>query len=556
MTKVFAKEQTDEMAQYRLDDLHYSFPELKPEDFANDDAYRVALLEQYRELRRQEFRYVVSNEAMKAYNVASEANADKCQRVENTVNGAWGGYGQKPDARDSSFVNVPGMVKVGGTPNQGQSCAISANALVLKISDEMGYTGKNNLIVPKSRLVTDKQGRAVGVSSKNNLSVAAYIHLQDSIPPEYRVSYTDKSNKPSLNEAIKQGIVGEGDEISLVTGKATNITSGCHAMVIVDVQKDASGKVVSYTLQGNNPPCLKTVNANSPDYYGKCPLNSAVRVSKWIDDKIYREIPDNMSSSELADKVVQAKEKVSIVTDRLHSTEAHYAEKKHYNDRVPVGRSDGFGEHYNEDLNSARAVAETKSKMKKEAKVQKDVASNQKNTSASATKDTASNPKQKVAESMKGSNGELAENKKGRKGATVAIKSGKVEVNVGKREAAQNLDKTDERTAKEAMKEDNQALNTASNDVRPNEPVSAQQTNEQPAQPRIGGIRFERISPDDEIYQKLKALQGEKNSENNIQNSQNEEQKSQNATKAPKKVKVMSVAEVQAYLNKRRQSQQ
>jgi len=157
--------------------------------------------------------------------------------------------------------------------------------------------------------------------------------------------------------------------------------------------------------------------------------------------------------------------------------------------------------------------------------------------------------------------GELAENKDGREGATVAIKGGKVDGNVDFRDAKKGLDKKDERTAKEAIREDNQILNTVSNGVTANEPVSSQQTNGQRAQSQIGGIRFERITPDDAIYQKLKALQDEKNSKNNVQQSQNngkpsqnDEQKSQSNKKEPKKVRTMTVAEIQAYLNKRRQS--
>ena len=59
MTKVITKQSTDAMQHYRQDDLYYSFPVLKREDFADDNAYREALVAQYQELRRQEFQYVV-----------------------------------------------------------------------------------------------------------------------------------------------------------------------------------------------------------------------------------------------------------------------------------------------------------------------------------------------------------------------------------------------------------------------------------------------------------------------------------------------------------------
>ena len=455
MTRVITKQSTDEMQQYRQDDLSYSCPELKREDFADDNAYREALVAQYQELRRQEFQYVVYNEAMKAYNVSSEANANKSRRVENTTGGAWGGYGHATGAQDSSFVYVPDMVKVGDTPNQGESCAISANALVMKISDEMGYTGKDNLIVPKSRLVTNKKGKAIGVSSKNNLSVAAYIHLQESIPQEYRVSYTDKKNKPSLNDAIKQGIVGAGDEISLVTGKATSTTSGCHAMVIVDVQKDENGEVKGYTLQGNNPPCLINVDANNPDYYGKRPLNSAVRVSKWIDDKISAEIPADMSSEELSNKVKDTQTRVSTVVDNLHDTEVRYVEKKHYNDVKPVGRSEGFGEHYNKTLDEARQAAQDRADAaQRENDVAQSTEDKEENSAGSSTRDE-----------MKNSQGELAENENGKTGAKVAIKGGRVEGAVDYNDAKKDLDKKDERSAQEALRDGRGNATSQSRDV-------------------------------------------------------------------------------------------
>ena len=354
MSKIIETQATDDMARYRTAELKADFCKLKENDFESEEAYKSALISQYISLRQKEYEYVVRNEAIKAYIVASEANRACGKKIENETEGVWSGYEQYPLSADTCYAKVPELVKIGDTPREGFSCAISANSLVMKISDEMGYTGQDNLIVPKSRVIRDEKGKMLGVSDENNLSAASYIHLQDSIPSECRVSYSNQAKKPTLTSAIKQGMVGIGDEISIVTGTAqNNTTTGCHAMVIVDVQKNEKGEVINYTLQANNPPSLTTIDAGKTSYYGEKELYCAVKASQWMQDKTNQEVSMDMSVQELEAKVAGTKSKVGHLVNELHDTEKHYVTEKHYNDIRPIGISEGFGERYNEDLNLA-----------------------------------------------------------------------------------------------------------------------------------------------------------------------------------------------------------
>ena len=243
-----------------------SFEALKRENFPSDDAYRTALEQQYRAMREQEYLYVVQDEALKAYNVSSGANKKAGRRVENDQ--AWQGYASVEGVRDTSWCRTVDLAQGCSASAPGRwCCAISASSLTMQISGEMGYDGDQNLIKPKSRIVRYNGQSTCG--NKNSPGVAGNIHLMDSIPEEYRISYENSSRKPTLNEAVKQGILNVGDEFAIETGQATENTSGCHAMVITDIKRDADGHVTHYTIQANNPPCLKTIDANHPSEIGR-----------------------------------------------------------------------------------------------------------------------------------------------------------------------------------------------------------------------------------------------------------------------------------------------
>ena len=84
-------EMTEQMAAYRHDDLATYNRELKAENFNSEEEYRAALLNQYEDLRYQEYNYTVRNETLKAYNLSCDG-----RKAGINPNNAWGGYHEYP----------------------------------------------------------------------------------------------------------------------------------------------------------------------------------------------------------------------------------------------------------------------------------------------------------------------------------------------------------------------------------------------------------------------------------------------------------------------------
>ena len=347
----------DQVAKDRHTVADASFPELKEQDFASEEEYKKALQKQYQAIREEEYKYVVQNETLKAFNVSYGNNQYRNTRCENKE--AWNGY--QGTMTDSCFVRTEEIAKKSDGHAPGNwCCAISATSMTAQISGKMGYDGKDNLIQPKSRIVNGSYGR------KNNPGAAGYLNELDSIPLAYRINNKDVGKAPTLNEAIKQGTIKVGDEFSIATGKATTHSTGCHAMVLAGVQYGEDGKtVVSYTLQGNNPPTLKQVDANDPDYYGNRKVVCVTKTNQWVKDKDAEKTKD-MSAEDLQKEIAASRQKISSTIDDIKEAETEYIQNKRYNKPIvapcqkidkdgkpfiqmdAIGKTDGYGEHYNE----------------------------------------------------------------------------------------------------------------------------------------------------------------------------------------------------------------
>lgn len=345
----------DNVANLRHEEMNMTFPTISRENFASEEEYRNALETQYRAMREKEFSYVVSDEATKAYMVATQANCQAGTRCQNTQ--AWQNYSKNRDqtlVADSCFNRTRDIaIKSDGLTTNGECCAISSTSLIAQISGEMGYDGNKNLIQPKSRLVTLPNGQK-DVGANNNPGAASWIERLDSIPEKYKLTPQKISRQyprgVTLNKAITDGLVKAGDEISIITN-ANNSNpnqTGCHAMVVVDVIKDSQGKVTSYTLQCNNPPCLKHIKANdSSEYYSNKKLNCAVKVNDWMNDKIKTEVTSSMTTEQLEAKVAEERSRLSSTIDDLQKTERYLASNDNYMRTTNYNRIDGYCAHYN-----------------------------------------------------------------------------------------------------------------------------------------------------------------------------------------------------------------
>ena len=318
-------------------------------DYANEEEYRRALEMMYLDGRQLEYQYHVQNEAMKAYNVSYGENKNAGARVQNGR--AWGGYRTNAAARDTCYNYTPEIVNATARgANNLHCCAISSTSYTYALSERMGYCGDDNLIVPKSRVVNGHVGRA------NNCYAANSIHFMDSIPPEYTASIKSAARSGgsvipenmTLSQGIQQGLIGVGDEFSIRTGQADgNTTTGCHAMYLVNIERDENGNVVSYTLGGNNPPTLEVVGATqfASHYYGSKPLVSVVNTGEWVRDQDLARV-ENMSIEELEQAVANQKGAVSSVIEDMKESEYDYMDLNGHTPVARLGRAGGYKSYY------------------------------------------------------------------------------------------------------------------------------------------------------------------------------------------------------------------
>ena len=324
----------------------------KRENFTNDEEYKSALIDEYLKGREIEYQLCVQNEAMKAYNISYYTNKKYNRRKENTS--AWAGYPTTTTELklDSCYNTTPEIAKITNKGiTKGNSCAISATSFTYSLSEKMGYSGKENIIIPKSRVINNT------ISLDNNCFAANCIHRMDSISGKYTQSIPslNKKNgknintKITLSSAIENGMIDIGDEFSIKTGKA-NIekgTTGCHAMFVVDIKRDSNGKVISYTLGGNNPPTLEVVTKENfkTHRYGSKSVVSIVNTNKWIKDKDKEKV-SKMSIQELEELVVSQKDNLKSVIEDLKKTEECYINIKGYKSYKLWGYSYGYREYY------------------------------------------------------------------------------------------------------------------------------------------------------------------------------------------------------------------
>ena len=340
----------DHVAQLRHKEADVTFPVLERKDFKSDAAYKEALVKQYQAMRQQEFQYVVTDEATKAYMVATEANCRTKSRCHNKE--SWDGYPKNQNqtlVRDSAFHRTKDIAeKSDGHVVGANCCAISSTSLVAQISGEMGYDGEQNLIQPRSRYIPLSNGKKT-VGPNNNPGAASCINRLDSIPKNYRLTPENIPSGTTLNSAIKDGLVKAGDEVAIVTNPSNSDPNktGCHAMVVVDIQKNENGQVTSYTLQCNNPPCLKHIDAKNPDYYASKPLKCAVKFNDWINDKIKQEATTGMTTQQLQAKVAAERKKLNGTIDDLQKTENILASHKEYMTTHDYNKFDGYCTYYN-----------------------------------------------------------------------------------------------------------------------------------------------------------------------------------------------------------------
>ncbi len=328
VTPAITAEMTEQMATYRHDDLATYNRELKAENFNSEEEYRAALLNQYEDLRYQEYNYTVRNETLKAYNLSCDG-----RKAGINPNNAWGGYHEYPqflrqhtEHADSAqvqqfpelctnpkYMNTHKNIKKDGTVKSvgAYTCAITSTALQMQICDKMGYDN-NSIII-------------------NKKSYASAVGAATCVPEQYQIN---GDGKKTLNQMILSGEIGVGDEVSIYpkpnNKKKDNTVvtaSGKHCITIAAVNRNKSGEIIGFTYQANNVEAFRDVDIHDNNGQGGKLVYNAVKTHVWMEDKIKEERTklSQKTTEELAAEVSATRQRTGDLIDNLQKTEQYAA---------------------------------------------------------------------------------------------------------------------------------------------------------------------------------------------------------------------------------------
>ncbi len=301
-----ATQLTDDVAAKRRKQIAKSFPQLKREQFASEEAYRTALLEQYRTMRQQEYQYICLSEGIKAYDVTLSI----CARTGDAraMNRAcWNGckdilqnYPELYDAvTDSCYVRIPTAVTNSLAGDKQSCCAVASKALESKISAEMGFDGDANFV------------RAY---HKGDMQAAYHRAANGFANDPASKGYVVRGN---LWKLIEEGKVGPGATVAIRNGITD---SGYHAKTVIAVNYDDKGRIKNYVLQANNASKLEVVT-----HQGKYTNVIVGDMNRWMNEKLEYETQQKreLSTEELSKMLEEERAKLNERIDDLERTESH-----------------------------------------------------------------------------------------------------------------------------------------------------------------------------------------------------------------------------------------
>lgn len=326
-TPAITAEMTEQMATYRHDDLATFNRELKLENFNSEEEYRAALLNQYEDLRYQEYNYTVRNETLKAYNLSCDG-----RKAGINPNNAWGGYHEYPQflrqhtehadsaqvqqfpelCRNPKYMNSHKNIKKDGTVKSvgAYTCAITSTALQMQICDKMGYDN-NNIVIDKTCYAS-----ATGAAT--------------CVPKQYQINGDGKT----LNQMVLAGEISVGDEVSIYpkpnNKKKDNTVitaSGKHCITIASINRDKNGEIIGFTYQANNVEAFRDVDIHDNSGQGGKLVYNAVKTHVWMEDKIKEERTQlsQKTTEELAAEVSATRQRTGDLIDNLQKTEQYAA---------------------------------------------------------------------------------------------------------------------------------------------------------------------------------------------------------------------------------------
>ena len=313
-----AKDLTDDVAQKRHQDLDGKFPQLDQAQFASEDEYRQALINQYSQMRQEQYKNTCLSAGINAYDTALQCGGNmntvlwdcgKFKNYDTIINDSI--YSYAPNVLPPSTQNFSRhkAQKDNGTFKYGEyCCAASACTVEAGICDKMELSG-----------LIKQDARNTGAA---NLAPFDKDHKLSGLGGK------------ALWRQIEEGKVGPGDQISRES--TGNSVSGRHAEVIVAVNRDENGKLLSYVVQGNNSANLHVINTPSSypvktvkDKSGKKRVEPAMYtigcMNKWVNEQLTQEAQNLQSKTteELQSTVAEQKEKTHQSITELEKNEQH-----------------------------------------------------------------------------------------------------------------------------------------------------------------------------------------------------------------------------------------
>ncbi len=331
---LYAKDLTDDVALKRRYDLKENFPKLHTDQYISEQEYRQALIGQYRQLREEEYKNTCLVAGIEAYDIASQLGGGTSM---NTI--IWdGGISKGRKVQDAN----------GNLILPRDSTAYCMYQEVLPTYTR-GYSNHKKVVKTKKGTKV-KYGEFCCSASVCTIEagICKEMKLEGLIKNDplntgaANLAPFDKNHRLSgkggqaLWQQISDGKVGPGDFISQAS--SGNSVSGRHAMMVVAVNSDKDGKLLSYVVQGNNNANLLVVS--SPNDYP--PLQTikdkktgkAIKVpgtyeigcmNKWIDEQLSKEAQNmkSLSTKELEEMVDTQKSVVIGTITQLELQEHH-----------------------------------------------------------------------------------------------------------------------------------------------------------------------------------------------------------------------------------------
>lgn len=312
------KETTKDYLQVEFENNH---PLLQLADFDNDtEAYRQYLLKECESLRKQEYIYACERVCLEYYDTGMDNSGDKKGKDNQT-------FSKEQLVSQNYYTEIQKEnedSKKRSLTLPDKKCE-PATKCAPNTAKECGATGLSCCAVTASSREIGILN-ALGIPSTELKPQAGASFNYQSLPPQYRYvpkstqnvlnknrgtkndpfyAYGIKDGKENASVFIKSGELNVGDQIAVpsfgpIDKDGKRIGTNSHSMTIASIERDADGKPIGFTVQGNNRSSLKYYPITEGKETGPL-INNIGQFSKYIDDKLAMEnaARENMSLQEL-----------------------------------------------------------------------------------------------------------------------------------------------------------------------------------------------------------------------------------------------------------------